>query len=177
MTTIGTTSTPSTVLVTDDDPLNRAMLSMSLTSAGHSVVEAENGREALAVLAAQSIDVVLTDIEMPVMNGYELLEHRHGNSRLREVPFIVISGVDEMASVSDAIAAEFPDLTVETVVAEGRAADAITRHAEGAEMVVLGHRHQGRLSRLLHGSTSQATLDHLACPLVIVPCDDEGRDT
>ena len=99
MTTIGTTTTPATVLVTDDDPLNRAMLSMSLTSAGPSVVEAENGCEALAVLAAQSIDVVLTDIEMPVMNGYELLEHRHGDLRLREVPFIVISGVDEMASV------------------------------------------------------------------------------
>jgi class 3 adenylate cyclase len=92
-------STSATVLVVDDDPLNRAMLAMSLGTLGHQVVEAGNGREAIDALAANSIDVVLTDIEMPEMDGYGLLEHRAGDDRLKALPFIVISGVDEMASI------------------------------------------------------------------------------
>ena len=64
-------TTPATILVVDDDPLNRAMLSMSLDAEGHQVREAGNGREAIAVLAEHAIDVVLTDIEMPEMDGLE----------------------------------------------------------------------------------------------------------
>jgi adenylate cyclase len=90
---------PATILVVDDDPLNRAMLSMSLGAAGHQVREAGNGREAIAVLAEHAIDVVLTDIEMPEMDGYTLLRHRSGDDRLKTIPFIVISGVDEMDSI------------------------------------------------------------------------------
>lgn len=92
-----------TVLVVDDDALNRAMLSMSLTSAGHTVVEADCGRAAVERLAEQPVDLVLTDIEMPEMDGYDLLRHRHGDERLREIPFIVISAVDAMHSVIECI--------------------------------------------------------------------------
>ncbi len=88
-----------TVLVVDDDPLNRAMLSMSLGAEGHSVLEAGNGREAIAMLASNAIDIVLTDIEMPELDGYGLLQHRAGDDRLKTIPFIVISGVDEMDSI------------------------------------------------------------------------------
>ena len=90
---------PATILVVDDDPLNRAMLSMSLGAEGHQVREAGNGREAIAMLAEHAIDVVLTDIEMPEMDGYGLLAHRGGDDRLKTIPFIVISGVDEMDSI------------------------------------------------------------------------------
>lgn len=88
-----------TILVVDDDPLNRAMLSMSLGAEGHQVREAGNGREAIAALAAHAVDVVLTDIEMPEMDGYGLLRHRGGEDRLKTIPFIVISGVDEMDAI------------------------------------------------------------------------------
>lgn len=90
---------PATVLVVDDDPLNRAMLSMSLGSLGHRVIEAGNGREGIAVLDDHDVDLVITDIEMPVLDGYGVLRHRAGDDRLRAIPFIVISGVDEMASI------------------------------------------------------------------------------
>lgn len=89
----------STVLVVDDDPLNRTILSMSLGNDGYAVLEASNGREALEVLAQHAVDVVLTDIEMPEMDGYGLLQHRREDERLKEIPFIVISGVDEMDSI------------------------------------------------------------------------------
>lgn len=92
-------NTAATVLVVDDDPLNRQLLSMSIGHLGHDVLEAGNGVDALEMLAANEVDVVLTDIEMPEMDGYGLLEHRSGDDRLRAIPFIVISGVDEMASI------------------------------------------------------------------------------
>lgn len=93
------TAVPATVLVVDDDPLNRSMLSMSLGREGHEVVEAGNGLEAITVLAERPVDLVLTDIEMPEMDGYGLLEHRAADERLRAIPFIVISGVEEMDSI------------------------------------------------------------------------------
>jgi len=97
------TGSPATVLVVDDDSLNRSMLSMSLNASGHTVLEASNGAEAVAVLAGTPVDLVLTDIEMPEMDGYALLRHRATDDRLRAIPFIVISGVDEMASIVECI--------------------------------------------------------------------------
>ena len=97
------TAMTATVLVVDDDPLNRAMLSMSLGNDGYLVVEAGNGKEALAALDLHAVDVVLTDIEMPEMDGYGLLRSRRENDRLKEIPFIVISGVDEMDSIIECI--------------------------------------------------------------------------
>ena len=94
---------PATVLVVDDDPLNRQLLSMSIGHLGHTVIEAGNGLEAIETLGQHSVDVVLTDIEMPEMDGYGLLEHRAGHDRLKAIPFIVISGVDEMASIIQCI--------------------------------------------------------------------------
>ncbi len=87
------------VLVVDDDPLNRMMLTMSLEAEGHIVLQAENGRAGLDLLASESIDIVLMDIEMPIMDGYAVLQARHEDAALSEIPFIVISGIDEMASV------------------------------------------------------------------------------
>ena len=91
------------ILVVDDDPLNRTMLSMSLGTEGHHVLEAGNGHEAIAMLGEHAIDLVLTDIEMPGMDGYGLLAHRSGDDRLKAIPFIVISGVDEMESIISCI--------------------------------------------------------------------------
>ena len=91
------------ILVVDDDPLNRTMLSMSLGTEGHHVLEAGNGHEAIAMLREHAIDVVLTDIEMPGMDGYGLLAHRAGDDHLKAIPFIVISGVDEMESIISCI--------------------------------------------------------------------------
>jgi adenylate cyclase len=54
---------------------------------------------AIAVLGEHPIDLVLTDIEMPEMDGYGLLTHRNGDDRLKAIPFIVISAVDEMDSI------------------------------------------------------------------------------
>ncbi len=90
------------ILVVDDTALNRAVLGRALRDQGHEVVEAENGRVALEILGAADaapVDVVLLDIEMPEMDGYETLERIKSDPGLRDLPVIVISAVEELASV------------------------------------------------------------------------------
>jgi adenylate cyclase len=90
------------ILVADDTALNRAILDRALRRQGHEVVEAENGRVALELLGAAGdapIDVLLLDIEMPEMDGYETLRQIRADPDLRDLPVIVISAVDELSSV------------------------------------------------------------------------------
>jgi two-component system, cell cycle response regulator len=87
------------ILVVDDNRLNRIKLAHSLGQQGHTTGMAEDGRQALEMLRAQPFDLVMLDILMPEMDGYQVLEQMKGDSVLREVPVIVISAVDEMESV------------------------------------------------------------------------------
>ena len=87
------------VLVVDDDRLNRTLLRVSLTEHGYAIETAEDGRQALAMLAAAPFDVVLLDLVMPELDGFGVLERMQKDETLRHVPVIVISGIDEMDSV------------------------------------------------------------------------------
>jgi signal transduction histidine kinase len=86
------------ILVVDDNRMNRIKLSRSLESQGHTVLLAEDGQQALDMLQAQSFDVVLLDILMPGMDGYQALQAIKGNPDLRDIPVIVISALDEVDS-------------------------------------------------------------------------------
>lgn len=86
------------VLAVDDNRLNRMKLARSLELQGLAVTLAENGQEALEKLAEQAFDVVLLDIIMPEMDGYEVLERMKTDANLRNIPVIVISAVDEIES-------------------------------------------------------------------------------
>lgn len=79
--------------------MNRLLLARSLEQQGHHISFAENGRQALEQLRAQAFDLALLDVEMPEMNGYQVLEQVHGDIRLRDVPIIVTSALDEVDSV------------------------------------------------------------------------------
>lgn len=87
------------ILVVDDDTTNRLILSIDLKQQGHTVVLAENGRQALEMLRMQPFDLVLLDIVMPEMNGLEVLAHMKNDTELREIPVIVISAIELMESV------------------------------------------------------------------------------
>ena len=88
------------ILVVDDNEDNRYTLIMRLKREGwQTVVEAQTGRQALALLAERRFDLVLLDIMMPEMNGYEVLEQIKSDMALRDVPVIMISAVDEIDSV------------------------------------------------------------------------------
>src|SRR6516225_1897993 len=88
------------LLIVDDNDDNRFTLSMRLEACGYeNIVTAENGREALERMRAGPIDLVLLDIMMPEMNGYQVLEHVKATPELRDLPVIMISALDEIDSV------------------------------------------------------------------------------
>lgn len=92
-----------TVLIVDDNPDNRALLADQLDFQGYNTAEAANGKEAVDVLKQRSFDLVLLDIMMPVMNGYETLEYMKQDDSLGHIPVIMISAVDDIQSVAKCI--------------------------------------------------------------------------
>ncbi len=90
---------PGRILVVDDDRINRLLLCSLLEREGHATTTAEDGRQALATLAAQPFDIVLLDLVMPELDGFQVLARMKADSALRHIPVIVISALDEKASV------------------------------------------------------------------------------
>lgn len=86
------------VLVVDDDPVNRSMLSRSLEADGHEATTVESGAEALELAGSQAFDVVLLDVVMPGMDGYQVLERLKADPELRHLPVVMVTAVDDAAS-------------------------------------------------------------------------------
>lgn len=87
------------VLVADDEAAIRQVLLRLLTTMGHDVVQAENGRVALDLARREPFDLILTDINMPKMDGMALLRELKSDERTRDVPVVVISSQDDLSSV------------------------------------------------------------------------------
>jgi adenylate cyclase len=87
------------ILVVDDDPLNRKLLAKSLERDGHEVHVAAGGAECLATLATTPVDVVLLDILMPDLDGFQVLERIKDDPELRHIPVVMISGLEDIESV------------------------------------------------------------------------------
>ncbi len=97
------------ILVVDDIETNRDLLSRRLTRDGHRVGTADGGREALARLDAEEFDLVLLDLMMPDINGFEVLGRIKASPRLADIPVIMISALDEVDSVIRCIEAGAED--------------------------------------------------------------------
>lgn len=79
-------------LVVEDSKTMRSMLAESLTRiAGMEVVEAENGLAGIRALAAEKFDLVVTDVNMPVMDGLKLVRHVRGDPRHEKTPIVIIT--------------------------------------------------------------------------------------
>ena len=87
------------ILVVDDNAANRDLLSRRLTRAGHEVVEAEGGGSALALLEQETFDLVLLDLIMPDITGYEVLCRLKAQPATKDIPVIMISAVDDLDSI------------------------------------------------------------------------------
>lgn len=93
------------VLIVDDSRSMRAVIKKTISMSGFKMdqcVEAGNGREALDVLAKAWVDVIISDINMPEMNGLELLEELKKDSLLKAIPAIVISTEGSEKRIQDA---------------------------------------------------------------------------
>jgi CheY-like chemotaxis protein len=79
------------VLVVDDDPSIRKMIIAALKREGYAFLEAPNGREALELMRSSRPDVVLLDLMMPVLSGWDVLRERNNDPELNRIPVIVVS--------------------------------------------------------------------------------------
>jgi class 3 adenylate cyclase len=87
------------LLLVEDNKVNRLLLARSVELLGHHVRSAENGRTALNLLRSEAFDLVLLDIEMPEMDGFEVLQHMLADLKLRDLPVIVTSALEGLANV------------------------------------------------------------------------------
>jgi CheY-like chemotaxis protein len=88
-----------TILIVDDEPFNVDTLEQELIDLGYATVSATNGREALAQVAATNPDLILLDIMMPEMDGFEVLRRLKANNGHPNIPVIIISALNDLGSV------------------------------------------------------------------------------
>jgi adenylate cyclase len=100
---------PSRILVVDDNAANRDVLERRLLREGHQVVTAANGVAALQLALAQEFDLILLDLIMPEMSGFEVLRRLKAAEHTGHIPVIVISALDELDSVVRCIEAGAED--------------------------------------------------------------------
>lgn len=98
------TVTTGTILLVDDDPGIRETVSRYLKAQGHRVVTSANGSDALSALRALAFDVVLLDIVMPELNGYQTLQMIKTDTDLRDVPVVMLSAIKDRESVAHCLA-------------------------------------------------------------------------
>ncbi|HKE41332.1 MAG TPA: adenylate/guanylate cyclase domain-containing response regulator [Casimicrobiaceae bacterium] len=103
------------LLVVDDNKVNRLLLARNLELMGHKVACAQNGRIALEMLRREAFDLLLLDIEMPEMNGFQVLEQLFNDLQLRDLPVIVTSSLEGLDNVVRCIELGAEDYLVKPV--------------------------------------------------------------
>ena len=97
------TDTLGRILAVDDNRMNRLKLVRMLEKEGYDVSQAEGGRKALTMLRSNVFDLVLLDILMPDVDGFQVLREMKQDAALREIPVIVVTAVEEMNSVNECL--------------------------------------------------------------------------
>jgi serine phosphatase RsbU (regulator of sigma subunit) len=100
---------PSRILVVDDNASNRDLLCRRLQRQGHAMLQAEDGTRALTLIEAEVPDLVLLDLMMPGISGYDVLARLKRDPRLRDIPVIMISALSELDSIVRCIEAGADD--------------------------------------------------------------------
>jgi two-component system cell cycle response regulator DivK len=93
------------ILVVEDQEDNRRILRDLFASAGYDLIEAESGEEALAALGAQRPDLILMDIQLPVMDGYEATRRIRSDPALKSIPIIAVTSYALAGDEAKALAA------------------------------------------------------------------------
>lgn len=94
-----------TIMTVDDAATMRKLIGFTLRGAGHDVLEAEDGMRALALLSARSVDLVITDVNMPQMDGIELTRRLRSLPQHASTPIIIVTTESELSVKSKAKAA------------------------------------------------------------------------
>ncbi len=103
---------PARILLVEDTPFFMKLTRSYLESAGHEVLEATDGAKALAILHKEPVDLVISDIEMPVMDGYELIQNLRKDENLREIPAMALTALSDERHRSKGLGIGFDDYEI-----------------------------------------------------------------
>lgn len=145
------------VLMVDDELDNRVMMRYFLESWGYEVELAENGEEALEKVAVRKPALVLLDLEMPVMDGFETCHRLKGDSETESIPVIMFTGLESTADKVKGIRRGADDYVVKTVDPEEIQAriEMILRRSRRFEAPQGGERENGQAEAVLSGSLEE----------------------
>ncbi len=104
-----------TILIVEDEPKNRRLLEVMLKPEGYLTVTANNGEEALAMVAEKPPDLILLDVMMPGMNGFEVAAKLKANSATRNLPIIILSALDDRGSMLAGLSAGAEDFLTKPI--------------------------------------------------------------
>jgi adenylate cyclase len=155
------------LLVVDDNETNRDLVSRQLARYGYTVATAGDGREALELLERKDFDLVLLDVIMPVMHGVETLRRMRASERLRDIPVIMLSSLDETDSAVRCIemgASDYLAKPVQPTLLEARIAAALAiremhRREEAYRRRIVAD--DDLLGRLLRGALPDSLVDRV----------------
>ncbi|MEE8466207.1 MAG: response regulator [Dehalococcoidia bacterium] len=119
------------LLVVDDNEMNRDLLSRRLERQGYRVTVAVDGRQALEILNREPFNLVLLDIMLPEVNGYEVLEQLKANQSLSHIPVIITTALDEADGKARCIelgAEDYLTKPFNPVMLKSRISDCLERH-------------------------------------------------
>ena len=119
------------LLVVDDNEMNRDLLTRRLERKGYQVTAAVDGLQALEILDQADFDLILLDIMLPLMNGYQVLEHLKADESLSQVPVIIATSLDEADGKARCMAlgaADYITKPFNPVMLKSRISDCLARH-------------------------------------------------
>jgi phosphoserine phosphatase RsbU/P len=100
---IGKAAISGRILIIDDDEINRHIMARQLERQGHTVVTVDSGKDALNLLKRVPFDVIILDVMMPEMNGFQVLEQIKGDEHFRDMPVIIISALEDSQAMARCI--------------------------------------------------------------------------
>ena len=102
-------SQPSKVLIADDNQRNRELLEAYLADEDYEIIMAHDGQHTLDVVAESLPDIILLDIMMPKLSGYEVCVHLKKEESLRDIPILIVTALDEEGDIQKAVEAGCDD--------------------------------------------------------------------
>ena len=93
----------SRILIADDEPHIRKLVSFTLSKRGHEILQAEDGGQALDVARAEQPDLILLDVMMPVMTGYDVLDRLKADEKTAGIPVAMLSAKSQQAEVQEGL--------------------------------------------------------------------------
>ena len=93
------------ILVIDDNEMSRRLIEFPLQRDGHEIIHADSGGRALALLKTEEVDLIFLDLVMEDMDGREVLEALQSDNRLRDIPVVIVTGIEDADIASECVAA------------------------------------------------------------------------